>query len=93
MAPMGDTGANLAFPEAAPDLSEAGRQWLSYLAAQRRLSPKTVEAYQRDLRQFLSFLKDHFGAAPGLKAFSELRPADCVPLWRGAAVAESRAVR
>lgn len=76
MAPMGDTGANLAFPEAAPDLSEAGRQWLSYLAAQRRLSPKTVEAYQRDLRQFLSFLKDHFGAAPGLKAFSELRPAD-----------------
>ena len=46
---------------AAPDTAREIRQWLSYLGAERRMSPETVEAYGRDVRQFLAFLNDHFG--------------------------------
>ena len=31
-------------------------RWLSHLRSERRLSPKTLEAYARDLRQCLEFL-------------------------------------
>ena len=37
-------------------------RWLSHLRAERRLSPKTLEAYARDLRQCLIFLSQHWGA-------------------------------
>ena len=37
-------------------------RWLSHLRAERRLSPKTLEAYARDIRQFLDFLCEHLGA-------------------------------
>ena len=36
-------------------------RWLSHLRAERRLSPKTLEAYARDLRQCLAFLAEHWG--------------------------------
>lgn len=39
---------------AKPDL-QAARSWLKALARERRLSPETVEAYERDTRQFLQF--------------------------------------
>ena len=64
------------FAFAAPDAGEAARAWLGHLAAERRLSPNTVEAYGRDLRAFLLFLQTHLGGPPTLRALSELAPAD-----------------
>jgi integrase/recombinase XerC len=51
-------------------------QWLSHLRAERRLSPKTLEAYARDLRQCLQFLSGHFGERIGLARFSALEATD-----------------
>src|SRR5204862_7414303 len=51
-------------------------RWLSHLRAERRLSPKTLEAYARDLRQCLTFLSEHWGAQVTLKTFSSLEASD-----------------
>jgi integrase/recombinase XerC len=64
-----------AFP-AAPDLATAAAGWLAHLAHERRLSPRTLEAYGRDVRQFLAFLKERFGAPPGTADFTDCAPAD-----------------
>lgn len=50
--------------------------WLAYLGAERRMSPKTVEAYRRDVTQFLGFLAGHLGGAPSLSQLAALAPAD-----------------
>jgi integrase/recombinase XerC len=61
---------------AKPDLQKARQDWLASLAGERRLSPETVEAYERDSRQFLQFLTGHNGGPPGLADISALRSAD-----------------
>jgi integrase/recombinase XerC len=50
------------WPFTAPDVAANVVNWLSHLAAERRMSAKTVEAYQRDVRQFLDFLAMHTGS-------------------------------
>src|SRR5688572_26111076 len=50
--------------------------WLAYLGAERRMSPKTLEAYQRDVLQFLGFLTNHLGGPPTLNHLAKLAPAD-----------------
>jgi integrase/recombinase XerC len=59
----------------APDVAAEIARWLRFLGAERRLSAKTLEAYERDVRQFLDFLTRHLGGAPSLKALAELSPA------------------
>ncbi|TPI37653.1 tyrosine recombinase XerC [Mesorhizobium sp. B3-1-9] len=61
---------------AKPDLQAARQTWLKTLAHERRLSPETVEAYERDTRQFLHFLTEHRGGSPGISDIADLRPAD-----------------
>jgi len=51
-------------------------RWLTHLRAERRLSPKTLEAYARDLRQCLTFLSQHWGARVTLKSFAALEATD-----------------
>ncbi len=66
--------------QAAPYLEEDVRMaravWLAALSAERGLSAATVEAYERDTRQFLAFLAGHLGGAPGLKDLADLRSLD-----------------
>ena len=52
------------------------RQWLTHLAAERRLSPKTLEAYARDLRQFLTHLATERGGMPELAEIAALKPVE-----------------
>src|SRR4051812_39062704 len=51
-------------------------RWLAHLGAERRMSAKTVDAYQRDARQFLTFLAGHLGGKPGLPQLARLTPQD-----------------
>jgi integrase/recombinase XerC len=60
----------------APDVEAEVARWLAHLGAERRMSPKTLDAYARDARQFLAFLAEHMGGAPTLKRLAELAPAD-----------------
>ena len=50
--------------------------WLDSLSDERRLSGLTIDAYERDTRQFLQFLTGHCGGPPGLGDIAELRSAD-----------------
>jgi integrase/recombinase XerC len=63
-------------PFAASDVAAEAAQWLAHLAAERRMSPKTVEAYGRDVRQFLAFLCTHLGTRVDLSLLSRLEPLD-----------------
>src|SRR5690606_3578082 len=50
--------------------------WQRDLGAVRRLAPKTLEAYGRDLSQFLVFLARHTGGPVPLATLSDMRAAD-----------------
>ncbi|WP_315836736.1 tyrosine recombinase XerC [Bradyrhizobium prioriisuperbiae] len=63
-------------PYAALDLLTEITRWLSHLRAERRLSPKTLEAYERDVRQFMVFLGEHWGSTVTLKRFAKLEATD-----------------
>ena len=69
-------GGNERFPGVAPKVAAEIAAWLRHLGDERRYSPKTLEAYQRDVLQFLAFLTAHLGGAPSLKDLAALRPAD-----------------
>ncbi len=64
---------------AAPDLARQIRQWLAWLKNERRYSPHTVAAYQRDLWAFLNFLALHNGALPSLDTLRQFGRPDLRP--------------
>jgi integrase/recombinase XerC len=55
---------------------KAVERWRRHLSGERRLAAKTLEAYSRDVEQFLAFLTIHQGGAPGLADMGSLRTAD-----------------
>ena len=61
---------------AAPETVTAYADWLRMLSAERRLSPKTVEAYGRDVRILLVFLQTHLGGPASLADLAGLSPRD-----------------
>jgi integrase/recombinase XerC len=61
---------------AADDVVLEMTRWLSHLRAERRLSPKTLEAYARDVRQCLVFLGEHWGARVTLSRFAAVEASD-----------------
>ncbi|NIA68276.1 tyrosine recombinase XerC [Pelagibius litoralis] len=68
-------GAGVLIPAAA-DLQAALLDWQTWLRDEKRASPHTLLAYQRDLQQFLTFLTEHQGKAASLKDLSGLTAAD-----------------
>jgi integrase/recombinase XerC len=63
-------------PAAGPDTAAEIVRWLQHLSAERRMSPKTLEAYSRDIGRFISFLAEHLGRSPRLKDLAALAPQD-----------------
>ncbi|HHG89743.1 MAG TPA: tyrosine recombinase XerC [Devosia sp.] len=59
-----------------PELGSQILDWLNNLASIRRLSEKTIEAYQRDLAQFTTFMAAHLGEPLSLKSLQTLRSPD-----------------
>ena len=60
----------------APDAAAAAQAWLQSLKAERRMSPKTLEAYARDFGQFAQFMAEYLGGAPGTAELSALTVSD-----------------
>jgi integrase/recombinase XerC len=59
-----------------PEVIAEVARWLGYLGDEKRMSPKTLDAYARDARQFLTFMAEHLGGAPTLKQLAKLTPQD-----------------
>jgi integrase/recombinase XerC len=60
----------------APDLAARVADWRRSLADVRRVSPRTVEAYDRDVEGFVRFLTGYQGRPPTLADIAALQPAD-----------------
>ncbi len=59
-----------------PDAAAAAADWITSLRSERRLAPKTLEAYTRDLAQFTSFLSGHLGDRVTIADFQSLTASD-----------------
>lgn len=61
---------------AAPDLSAQFQAWMRALREERGLSPHSLEAYSRDVRQFFAFHGERLAAWPTTAAFVGVKPVD-----------------
>jgi integrase/recombinase XerC len=61
---------------AAPDLMSERQSWLANLTQEKRFSANTLTAYERDTRQFLTFLTGYFGGPPCINDIQALKPSD-----------------
>ena len=67
---------SVALLRAAPDFCGEFKRWMHALRHERALSPHSLEAYARDVRQFIAFLADRFEAPPTIDGFVGVKPAD-----------------
>ncbi|HEY2891897.1 MAG TPA: tyrosine recombinase XerC [Dongiaceae bacterium] len=58
------------------DLLEQIAEWRQWLAGERRASPHSLAAYERDLAAFLVFLAEHHGATASLATLTKLDRGD-----------------
>jgi integrase/recombinase XerC len=56
--------------------SDSLKIFLSHLQGERRLAPKTVEAYQRDISAFIGFLSEHLGKRVKIPDLARLSTSD-----------------
>ncbi|EJF91517.1 tyrosine recombinase XerC [Bartonella tamiae] len=61
---------------ASKDILSARKHWLEDLLHIRRMAQLTVDAYERDTRQFLIFLCQHLGKEPNFDDLNALRVSD-----------------
>ncbi len=59
---------------AVPCLLAHKSDWLQHLRAEKRVAAKTLDAYERDLRQFCMFLTGYAGHPAQLSDFADLKP-------------------
>jgi integrase/recombinase XerC len=74
--PANETASRMQLASASREVAAELVCWLSYLSAERRMSPRTVDSYRRDVVQFLAFCCEHSGARVSLKTLSRLAPLD-----------------
>ncbi len=72
----GETTMNELLIIAEPALMAERQGWLASLGDERRLADNTVEAYERDTRQFFTFMTGHLAGPVKLEDLASLRPAD-----------------
>jgi integrase/recombinase XerC len=58
------------------NLSKQFSRWQDYLRFEKRLSDKTLEAYQRDVRQFFQHFTGYLGNPVAIEDISKLKPVD-----------------
>jgi len=61
-----------------PAVNGALAEWTAWLSHQRRLSPRTLDGYKRDVSFFMRFLAPHIGFEPGIDDLARLNRED---LW------------
>jgi len=59
-----------------PSVSAAFENWIDWLRHEKKVSPHTLEAYERDVRDFLGFITGHIAKEPDLQSLEALRTAD-----------------
>ena len=69
-------GLDTALPLGSGPLMAERAAWLEHLRGERRLSDNTLDAYTRDLDQFLRHLREASGECPGIAALRDLAPGD-----------------
>lgn len=75
-APALTAAAAPSFASGDAELAGLAKAWFEHLAGERRMAALTLQAYARDLRQFVAFASVHFGAEPTVATFSGLSPTD-----------------
>jgi len=70
------TGRGQPLITASADLTDAVARWRRHLAYERRLSPNTLDAYTRDIWQFIAFLTVHIAGSAKLADLKTISATD-----------------